>query len=279
MAEKVLWVFYDSLFKTQSNPISTAEAQTAILKMGPQQAEKFLIWTTGWDNWQQLKSYLESDQKIFVSTFTTPSEKTDSASLDTIKAALKDILEKTQTQTAYKNKKAEKKEDTKSYSSIHLKEENISQIVNKEKIEDAKNFDGDEVNWFNIQKPTMDFSKVGKKSMHSRETRHELKIEVLLISPKGKTFRSSSKNISLTGSLLDDTIPFDYYDTVFDVVIINGTTKNPSRARVKLTAMAVRSTGGLTQRIRYHNLTSAEKQSLKNLLEDYLDMKKKSKAA
>jgi|GEM_PF-5387282 len=272
MAEKILWVLYDSLSKTQSNPIGTYEAQTSILKMGPQQIERFLIWTTGWENWQQLKSYLESDQTHFVSTCTIPIPKTD---VETLKAAIKDILEKTQTQTAYKYKK----EDTKSFSSIHLKEECLSRIVKQEKAAESLDFNGDEITWSNIQKPKVDFSKFSKKSLDSREARHELKIEVLLISPKGKSFRSCSKNISLSGSLLEDTIPFDYYDVAFDVVIINSKTKNPLKSRVKLTATAIQSNGGLTQRIHYLNPTEKEKASLKILLEDYMAMQKAKKAA
>lgn len=272
MTAKVLWVFYDSLSKIQSNPVSTEEAQTSILKMGPQQTERFYIWATGWNNWQQLKAYLESDQKNFVSTFTVSASTANKQTTEeTITATIKEILEKTNG------------ENTISFSSIRLKEDTISRILKeeneKEKDKHTKNFDGDEITWSNIQKPTLDFSKITSKSMGKREARHELKIEVLLISSKGKTFRSRSKNISLSGSLLEDTIPFDYYDTSFDVVIINSKTKDPMKARVKLTAVAVRSNGGLTQRIHYQNPTEAEKKSLKTLLEDYLSLQKKTKAA
>ncbi len=246
MAEaKLFWVLYDSLYKLQSNPLSTADAQTAVLKMDLQQLERFFIWTTGWDNWHQLKFYLESDQKNFVSTFTVP---------------------------------IPKKEGTKSFSSIRLNEETISRLVKQEQTNESKSFDGDEITWTNIQKPTLDFSSFTKKSLRNREARHELKIEVLLISPKGNTFRSSSKNISLSGSLLEDTIPLDFYSTTFDVVVISSKTKDPLKARVKLTARAIGNNGGLTQRIQYHNPTALQIQSLKILLEDYEDLKKKAAA-
>ena len=275
MAEKTFWVFYDSLSKTQSNPIATYEAQTSILKMGPQQIERFFIWTTGWNSWQQLKTYLESDQKNFVSTFTVPLSKATEATEVTVKAVIKEVLENTQTQTSYKNKK----EDTKSFSSIHLEEETISRIVKQEENAQAKKFDGDEINWSNIQKPTLDFSRIVKKSMNGRESRLELKIEILLISPKGKTFRTRSKNISLSGSLLEDTIPFDYYGTTFDVVVINMHTQDLQNSRVKLSASAVGNNGGLTQRIHYSNVSENQKKALKMLLEDYLNHHKKSKKA
>ncbi|MEQ1722875.1 MAG: hypothetical protein ABL930_06835 [Pseudobdellovibrio sp.] len=266
MANKLNWVFYDSFSKTQSNPFSTEDAQTAILKMRPQDMARFLIWTAGWENWQSLKVYLESDQKNFVSTFTVPVPMSNE---ETIKATIKDVLENTQTQFR-------SKDDTKSFSSIKLTEETISRIVRQEKQPETKSFDGDEITWSNIQKPDLDFSKISEKAkfMGKRETRHELKIEVLLISSKGKSFRSRSKNISLSGSLLEDTIPFDYYDAPFDVVVINNNTNDPQKARVKLTGTTV-GDGGLTQRIHYHNPTEQQKKALQLLLEDYISLQKK----
>lgn len=282
MPNNVFWVFYDSFSKIQSDFMSTADAQTSILKMRPEEVDRFLIWSEGWQNWQPLKTYLESDQKNFVSTFTVPlpAPKTE---LETVKAAIKDVIEKTQ--IAFKHRK-EKKEDTitKSYSSIRLEEETVSRIVKEEQEQQLhnqikeKSFDGDEITWSNVQKPDLDFSKIKKRPMSKREIRHELKIEVLLISPKGKTFRSRSKNISLSGSLLEDTIPFDYYGTTFDAIIINNQTKDPLKARVKLSAQIV-GDNGLSQRIQYTNITDQQKKSLQLLLEDYMELQKAAKAS
>ncbi|MBY0553151.1 hypothetical protein K2P97_01395 [bacterium] len=265
MSNKVTWIFYDTFAKTQSNPFSQEDAQTAILKMRPQDVARFLIWSAGWASWQPLKTYLESDQKNFVSTFTVPIPMTGE---QTVKATIKEVLENTQTQ--YRTK-----EDTKSYSSIKLTEETVSRIVKQDKQPEGKSFDGDDITWSGIEKPNLDFSKISQ-AMHRRETRHELKIEILLISPKGKSFRSRSKNISLSGSLLEDTIPFDYYDTPFDVVVINNHTKDPQKSRVKLQATTVGG-NGLTQRIHYHNPTDLQKKALQILLEDYIALQNKSK--
>ena len=112
--------------------------------------------------------------------------------------------------------------------------------------------------------------------MSKRDLRHVLKIEILLISNKGKTFRSRSKNISLSGSLLEDTIPFDYYDAIFDVVIISTQVKDPSRSRVKLTASVVSKVGNLSQRIQYVNLTIKQKMDLQFMLEEYIEAQSKT---
>jgi hypothetical protein len=254
--------------KVQSNPVSTEDAQIMIFKMRPPQIERFFIWTTGWQNWQPLKSYLESDQKIFVSTFTIPKQ-----GEDTVKATFRDVTEITQTQTNLQMLK----EDTKAFSNIKLSEETVSRIVEQEHYQQNKQIDADEITWSNVQKPDLDFSRLSKQPLGKRETRHELKIEVILISTKGKSFRSRSKNISLSGSLLEDTIPFDYYGNIFEIVIINSTTKDPYKSRVQLKARTV-GDGGLTQRIQYHNMNDQQKNSLQTLLEDYMSQHKKTQS-
>ena len=293
MSDNIFWVFYDSFAKIQSNFMATSDAQASVLKMRPQDVERFLIWTAGWQNWQPLKSYLESDQKNFVSTFTVSAKngKTEA----TVKAMIRDVLENTQasdhtktnahTQASFRVKKNNKEETiTRSYSSIRLEEETISRIVRQEKAEleisapEVKSFDVDEITWSKQEKPKLDFSKITQKTMSKRDLRHVLKIELLLISAKGKTFRSRSKNISLSGSLLEDTIPFDYYDSIFDVVIINTQVKDPSKSRVKMSASVVSKVGNLSQRIQFVNVTIKQKMDLQFMLEEYIEAQKKEQA-
>lgn len=274
---KVLWVFYDSISKIQSNPLSTDEAQSTIIKIRPNSINRFFIWTQGWQNWQPLKSYLESDQKNFVSTFTV-----SKSNEETLTAAFKEITELTQTQThtSFPHEQTQTGTNTKSYSSIRLDEETISRLVRIEgkQLKDSyPSVDADEITWSNVKKPDFNFSKILNKSMGKRETRHDLKIEVLLISKRGKTFRSKSKNISLSGALLEDTIPFEFYDTTFDLVVLSTLTKDPKKARVKLEGKTVGDTkNSRTQRIQYNNPTDDQKKLLQGLLEDYLVVKRNS---
>jgi hypothetical protein len=275
MANNVFWVFYDSISKIQSNPLSTDEAQSTIMKIRPNSITRFFIWTQGWQNWQPLKSYLESDQKVFVSTFTI--SKTNE---ETLTAAFKEITELTQTQThtsfphEQTNTNTNTNTGTSTYSHIKLDEDTISKLV---KTESHKSFDAEEITWSNVKKPDFNFSKVLTKAMGKRETRHDLKIEVLLISRRGKTFRSKSKNISLSGALLEDTIPFEFYDTPFDLVVLSTITKDPKKARVKLEGITIGEVkGGRTQRIQYNNPNEDQKLLLQSLLEEYLEAKKNS---
>lgn len=279
MTAPSFWVFYDSYAKIQSNFMSTSDTQDSISKMRPEDIKRYLIWTEGWENWQPLKAYLESDQKNFFSSFSTnmPTSKADDK---TVKEILREVLEKTQTQAAFTSSGSREETSTKSYSSINLNEETISRIIRQEQLQkeninaDGKTFNIEDITWSNIQKPDLDFSTV-RKNMDKREVRHELKIEVLLISARGKTFRSRSKNISLSGSLLEDKIPFDYYDSKFEAVIINSRTGDPLKARVKLLANIAGKKGDVSQRIYFINVTDQQKLSLQLLLEDYIKQQKK----
>ncbi|MBC7741056.1 MAG: hypothetical protein H7061_02585 [Bdellovibrionaceae bacterium] len=253
MPDNQKWVFYDSLAKTQSNPMSTEEAQMALFKMRPRDFDRFYIWTAGWKEWQPLSLYLTTDQNFFVTTFTVQNE-------ETVKAKIRDVLEV----------KPNSGEPSLSFSSIRLDEDTAA---NPNDI--YRQYDGDEISWENIQKPAIDFSKLKKKKADARDTRHELKIEIILISPKGKSFRSKSKNISLSGSLLEDNIPFDYYGITFDIVVVNKDSSDPARSRLSLQGQTVGD--GLTQRLQFYNITEEKKAVLQRLLSEYVDQQKKYK--
>ncbi len=265
MASPHQWIFYDSLSKTQSNPIGTEDAQMAIFKMKPKEWSRFFIWTQGWTNWQSLDLFLKSDQKNFITHFAQAQvnpadQETVRQSRDPNNLEMKTVSEKTH------------QEITKSYSAVMINDEesNVKPIFGK------SSFDVDELSWSNTEKPAIDFKKLADKmSFNRRAARHEIKIEILLISPKGKIFRSNSSNISLTGSLLEDNIPFDYYGIQFEVVIVNRSAQTAVNSRVTLKANTVGE--GLTQRLGFVNVSAQQKKSLQGLLQDYLDQQPKIK--
>jgi hypothetical protein len=102
----------------------------------------------------------------------------------------------------------------------------------------------------------------------NRAERHELKIEILLINQRSQTFKSYSRNISLTGTLLEDNIPFDFYGTPFDVIVVNRNAAQSPHAKVQIKGETVGD--GLTQRIRFATLNDQQKQKLMNLLNEYI---------
>jgi hypothetical protein len=280
-----LWVFYDSIAKIQSNPLSRDEAQSTILKIRPQSIERFFIWTQGWQNWQPLQTYLQSDQKTFVSTFTV-----SRSNEETVKAIAKELFEQTatysQTHTSFPHKEdtqtatqTQTQTETHAKTHINLREETISRFLKATDPEADffENFSAEKIDLNEVKKPKVDFSKILRK-LDTRAPRLELKIEILLISPRGKTFRTLSRNISLSGVLLEDCMPFDFYDNVFDVIVISAINKDPAKSRVKINGKAVISGGNYTQRVQFMNQTAEQKSNLQYLLEDYLESAKKIKS-
>lgn len=288
------WIFYESLSKTQSNPVSTQDAQLAILKMSEKDTERYFIWTAGWENWQPLKAYLSSNQKIFFSSLKAAikakvPEKTITA-YKTIKRSEREVLEmrpaaavveeeitKSSFNVSIGSSSGTHTSGTKTnvYSKINLEDNSYDSNEENNTSYDEK-FDGDDLQLEQTVKPKINFSSLKDKSLRHRSDRHELKIEVLLISSAGKTFRSRSQNISLSGSLLEDNIPFDYTEKMFDVVVIDSQQIDPRLQRVSLKAKTIGK--GVTRRIQFIGATLTTKKSLQDLLERYLQAQKVQQA-
>lgn len=278
------WIFYESLSKTQSNPVSTEEAQLAILKMSERDTERFLIWTAGWESWQPLKAYLSSKQKIFFSS---------------LQAAIESNIPE-ETITAYKTLTREEREvlemkpaaeeveeeitksgftssitntKTSAYSKISLTDEGFD--LKEDQNQFSTRFDANELDVDQNHKPKVNFKSLSAKNLKDRYDRHELKIEVLFINKNGGIFRSWSQNISLSGSLIEDNIPFEYTSRMFDVVVIDNQQTNPKLQRVALKAKTIGQ--GVTRRIHFLNVTPSVKRSLQDLLENYLKSQEKQK--
>lgn len=256
MSNPQKWIFYDSMSKTQSNAITLDEAQMALFKMRPRDWSRFYIWTQSWDTWQPLELFLKSDQRFFVTQFATyPPDETVTYK------TVRDVLEMSQVD------EETHREITKSFSGVVVADE---AHPNQEPNRGKASFDVDDLDWKNAKKPDLNFKKLTERlSYDKRAARLNLKIEILLITTKGNIFRSASKNISLSGSLLEDNIPFDYYGVIFDIIVLNRLATSPVNSKVQMKAVTVGE--GLTQRLTFHDVTPAQKRALQGLLQHYLD--------
>lgn len=253
------WVLFDSITQIQSRSLTRDQLQSAIFKMKKSDFNRFFIWTAGWEDWQSLKLFLESDQTVFIKDLETAKNLSEEK---TVRRSKKEKTEFTNTKSI-----------TKSVTVIRLTDE-MTKTSFKLKTKEST-FDGDNLTWSGAKPPKdLNFSKLKSSHYSKRAVRHELKIEILLISAKGKTFRSHSKNISLTGSMLLDTIPFDYYGSLFDVVVVNKHTENKMNSRVQLKAKTVGE--GLTSRIQFENVTPEQKKKLATLLNEYIDAQREN---
>lgn len=250
---KYVWVLFDSVTQIQSQPLFKEQMQTAIFKMHKSDLARFHVWTTGWESWQPLNKFLDSDQTVFVKDLETAKK---IAEEKTVRKSKKSKIENT---------------ITKSLTVIKLNGELTKTAFNSKDPETR--FDVDNLTWSKAVPPAdLNFSKIKSSDYSNRSSRHILKIEILLISSKGKTFRSYSKNISLTGSMLEDNVPFDYYGNTFDAVIVSRYAENPMNSRVQLKCKTVGD--GITSRIQFENLTEDQKNRLTTMLNEYIEKQK-----
>ncbi len=265
------WIIFDAITQIKSQPLNKEQLQASIYRIHNSELKRFHIWTVGWSNWQSLENFLNSDQSNFFRTV-------EEAKIASARNVNDDTLEITKTSANGKKSKRSKdktkeKSITKSMTLIKFTDE-ITETSYKF---GQQAFDGEDMTWSGSEPPNdISYEHLKNTSYHHRSRRHELKIEVLLISNKGKTFRSHSKNISLSGSLLEDNIPFDYYDTSFDVVVVNRYAENPANSRVQLKAKVIGD--GLTSRIQFDKPSDGQKSRLKILLEEYIEKQSDKKA-
>lgn len=231
------WIILDSLTKIQSQPLSLDKLQLSIQRMTEKDMTRYFIWTEGWQNWQSLQEFLNSDNRKIIFPRQHKKERHEETKEKSITKSMTNITHETDTQTSYK-------------------------VVDQD-------FDGSLLEHAALTNKTVDLNfKKLVQHYNRRAERHAFKIEVLLITQKGKSFRSYSKNISLTGTLLEDHVPFDYYGNVFDLVVVHKKSSDPMISRVQLKAEAVGD--GITQRIRFVQQSDDQKNKLTLLLNDYI---------
>ena len=307
VVQQIRWVLYNSESKLQSIPVNHEEIQWTVMRMKELDWKKYYIWRDGWQNWQQLDTYLRSTQKEIHVEFKkldgeqdskdeTQTEVTNSVRVDRFS------IEKTPakleaSQAAYmasgatvknvdpNNKIMSKPEAppkangkghvidtarpaTKNTTYVDW-DDQLAQLF----VESAQDFQGDSMESKSAHDPTrkpINFKeeKLAKKSYENRAERHTLKIEVLFINSKGKTFKSFSKNISLSGTLIDDDIPASFFEAKFEIVIINRFAQSTQNSRLQLFAKCP--VLSAPNRIQFTDVKDQQKSKLKTLLEQYL---------
>ncbi len=239
------WIILDSLTKIQSQPLSLDKLQSTIQKMTEKDMTRYYIWTEGWQNWQSLQEFLSSDNRKIIFPRGHNREQQEETKEKSITKSMTNISTEPETQASFK-------------------------VVDQE-------FDGsllENLPLKNTAVVDLNFKKL-VQHYNRRAERHEFKIEVLLINQKGKSFRSYSKNISLTGTLLEDHVPFDFYGNIFDLVVVHKKSSDPLISRVQLKAETVGD--GITQRIRFVQQSDDQMSKLTVLLNNYVQQQPKLK--
>jgi hypothetical protein len=297
----VRWVLYNSESKLQSIPVNHEEIQWTVMRMKQVDWKKYYIWRDGWQNWQQLETYLKSNQKEIIVDFKkleddeigvdTETETTATVRVD--KFSIENTPDKTQfapkaivqPKTDSNQKKAVSAAEQKS-KSVNKNIFDTSRPATKNTtyvdwddqlaklfVESAQDFSGDSLNPEDKQNgagSAINFKeeKLAKNNYSNRAERHTLKIEVLFVNSKGKTFKSFSRNISMSGTLIDEDIPQAFMEQKLEIVIINRFSKTTQNSRLQLFAKCPILSA--PNRIQFLDVKDHQKTKLKSLLEQYL---------
>ncbi len=246
------WVLYDPMKKEQSEELSTEETQFILLRLKTKFINNFLIWRDDWDKWKKLNEYLASDDSPFMSTFgSTPDDGlvSEKPAPLTMKSASEDTISRVRA----------------SFSDVTVDEVNFRAIAAK-----PEEFDMDQIDLGKTTDPkSVSFKSIVKSSVtySTNAVDNRYKIELLLIHHKGQMFRTTAKDISLTGTFSDRLIPPEFHDSLFDMIIINNVINDDEFKRLTLKSQIVVTDSKMY--IKYVSPSEEEKNALRASLDYY----------
>lgn len=247
------WVLYDPQQKAQSDKMSTEDAQFSLMKMKTKELDNFLIWRNDWDKWKKLKEFLNSDDSPFMSTFIggKSSGPQDDSAPSTIK--MKPVDSETE------------KKIQASFSNVQLGEVKLAQAVT------SPQFDAEQLEQSSsaTSPSSIDFKSIGKTNAFGKTNKDDrYKIELLLVHTKGNMFRSTARDISLSGTFSERIVPDEYHHAPFDLIIINNIVSDNRFKRMTLKARVVITDSSIY--LEYVSPTDEQKQNLHGMLEQYV---------
>lgn len=267
-AEGKVWVLFDSAANRKTKPMSVVQAQMMILTFKVRNLHNYFIWTPGWEDWQPLTHFLSGNQKYFVQA--QPPE-------PLLQKERKKVFDDEITQNS--------KVQPRSLPPITNEDSVITNpfftnVVAPEKIGKIdygyyhNEVSGDDLTLSGLpKKPSVDIvlsqKDLGSPKDRRSSARHDFKIEAVLLTKKGSSFRTYSKNISLSGTLLEDDIPKEFIHRQFELILVNKFETTPSKSRVHLTSKII---GDISNPRRLIFVEQDEDTALKikKLIDDYL---------
>ena len=270
-----LWVLYDPTKETQSDKLTTEEAQFILLRLKTKFINDYLIWREDWPKWKKLNLFLESDESPFMNIIANRAS--DSGSDKKI--------EKSPVKMSPANKETVENVRTSfEFSDVQIKELGMNEIFGTT---NNQPFDGDQFSADQATleqdknsadaKPDLDFKSLNKQTAFGKRSADDkYKIELLLIHPKGGMFRGSAQDISLTGTFCEKIIPSEFHNCTFDVIIINNFINDDDYKRLTLKGNVVITDSRAY--IKYLNPTDEQKNILRAGLDYYVRSLKKLSA-
>lgn len=258
-----VWIFFDLKKNMESKPLTLTQAQIFILNLAIKDFDQYLLWTPGWVQWTPLSVFLDSEQNVFTSMKAPKPKNLQVKKTPTVDFETTDVSKKT---VRTRGKKVRRKKTSKNVLEAFLNAEEANTDISMtmegnsdsifEKSENCLTTDvetnaprtpdyGYYFHDFSIHDVkrlarTKNAEKVLTTELEDRRyERANMRIEVILISAKGVSFRTHSQNVSLGGTLLEDQVPVEYAKNPFDIVFINKFESSERHSRLLLRCKVV----------------------------------------
>jgi hypothetical protein len=240
--QETIWVFFNVKTQQQTKPLKQTEAHLFILQMKKTDVRHYVIWTPGWKKWIPVSEMLRSEQKHF--QIPPPIDQLDEDATQLTEEITGSSLNTERT-----------------YTRINLTSNPPG---------GSQEFEADSVNWDKTPiKPVLAKNGESKKGEDRREyKRFPHRIELVLMTKKGKSFRSSSLNVSLGGALLREPVPQELLRDVMDLLIINPFPDKETPSHLLIKGRVVGDTQNL-RRLMFYDVSPDVQKKLHSILERY----------
>lgn len=261
-SEGKIWIIFDAESNKKTKPMSVIQAQMMILTFKVRNLHQYYIWTPGWEEWISLPQFLGSNQKHFVQAQPPEpllnKEKQKKTSHPLNEEITKKLVE-------------EKTSRTDPHYTRVVPEENLRNMDYGYYYNEVN---GDDLTLSGApEKPSVEIfisrNEGGSPKDRRLTPRHDFRIEAILLTKKGTSFRTYSKNISLTGTLLEDEMPKEFIHRPFEMILLNKFEKDPRKSRVHLTSKII---GDISdpRRLMFVEQDDETKSKLEKLIQDYM---------
>lgn len=186
------WLFVDSRTRTVSRRLSQHAAEEFIRNLRNVNIEYWWAWNPCFRDWIPLKNIIDFHEGKVRMLIQLPEPGVATVQID-------DVGE------------SERSERTK----IPEEYSQVRDFLREEAADDLRDFHGDDLTVSRIPKPPALGFNADRRQSH----RVQKRIEVL-IAGRGKSFRAYTVNISLTGLMLDQALPFEMQGGPFEIVFI-----------------------------------------------------------
>lgn len=227
-----MWIFFNVKTQKKTKPAPATKAYDFLNQLDPQDLKYYLGWTPGWKNWMPAKDILQNYVHLFVTP--PPTEGLDV---------------ETKSHTSLTGSGSEH-----TFTEIHL---NLANHFEEE-------FRPELVNW--EKTPALPMLK--KDTDKRKYKRFPHRIEVVIMTKQGKSFRSSSANISLGGALLREPVPADILKDAMDVVVVNPFPDNTTPSHLLMKGRIVGDAKD-KRRLMFYDLSDEVRKKLFNILDKY----------